>query len=252
MGWKQSIQQGSAKSWISNFNDKLASGTNVWDCISYANGKSYDDSRVKDISFYGEHNTTFTNRSAQILSENSSIDESNVTKIYEQKFFFDGTEDSKQNLVNAIKQINYSFNPEEYEMNVYQLKDEGGYYTIDFVYKEGEFYTNSSYTLMVKDNYVSQITENTKEISLSSRQAESILVTENMIDTAKKYAKDSLLSNQKNSLFLQGTSSKIKIREQEIKLFKDMETNKRYIQVFNTYSYGESIDKACELYEYEI
>ena len=56
MGWKQSIAQGSASSWINNFCKSLRNGYSVSVALNSANSKGYSDSRVKDIAFYGNPN----------------------------------------------------------------------------------------------------------------------------------------------------------------------------------------------------
>lgn len=256
MGWRQDISQGSAKEWISNFNSKLATGANVDNSLSYANGKSYSDSRVKDLSFYGPGGTVLKKQRASSASNNGTspitIDESNVNKIYNKNFYYDGTEESKTNLIAAITSINNSFKAEQYEINSYKIKNDGSYYTIDFTYKEGEFYTNSSYTVIVEDNYVTQIIDNTKNKDLVSIQSETNFADDELIETAKNAAKNELETSNEISLFKQNFNNNIEIIGQEIRLFKDLEKNKNYIQIFTTYKFEENVENACFEYMYEI
>ena len=53
-------------------------------------------------------------------------------------------------------------------------------------------------------------------------------------------------------LNIKNNTKKIEIREQEARLYKDLETNKIYVQVFTTFGYEGNVDTNCKQYMYEI
>ena len=54
-----------------------------------------------------------------------------------------------------------NFNIENYEMDIQKLDNTGENYAIELHYKIGEYYTNSGYVILVKNNEVFSITDYT-------------------------------------------------------------------------------------------
>ncbi len=252
MGWKQYIEQGSAADWINNFNSKLSTGATVDESLSYANGKQYDDWRVKDISFFGTGSTILKKQSTMLASSNN-IDETNCIRVLEKQFYYDGTESTNQNLYDAIKSINNLFEGEKYEIFSYKIKEDGSYYTVDLIYKDEEYYTNSCYTLIVEDQFVTQIYDNTYK-NIKTAQTVNSKESQSKVNIAKDLARNELLQEENLDCMLniKNNTKKIEIREQEARLYKDLETNKIYVQVFTTFGYEGNVDTNCKQYMYEI
>lgn len=251
MGWRQDITANSADKWSRNFNAKLKTGATVEVALNYANSQNYTNNSVKDISFYGDPQRTFGTRRSAIYSDNE-INEDNITYITSKNFYYDGTEDTTKNLINAIKSINNEFEVDDYEMKKYILSEEQQYYTIDFMYKKNNFYTNSGYTLVVKDNFVKQIADNTirKEENDITFMNKEIEINEEIINEAKDLAKIEILNKNENAVLRE--KSDIEVREQTTTLYEDLNSNKKYIQVFTAWGYVGSQERACEEYMYEL
>lgn len=243
MGWKQTILNVDADKWISNFNSKLASGGTVDQALDYAGSKSYSNPSIKDLSFFGEASSTFKHSNISVM-ENSSlkndIDESNITYFNSPLYKYDGKGANLDNIVEAIKTLNPSFNINDYEVNVYDIKNNGKYYTIEFTYKIGDFFTNSGYTVVVKNGYVTQIADN----SISNN---TMVYKESTIKKLNDLKVEDL-NKIKCIAGKQITEKNTEIREQQTRLYWDLKTNQKYIQIDTQYGFENS--EACSAYSY--
>lgn len=253
MGWKQSILNVDADKWINNFNSKLASGGTVDQALDYAGSKSYSNPSIKDLSFFGEASSTFKHSNISVMESNSlkdDIDESNITYFNSPLYKYDGKGTNLDNIVEAIKTLNPSFNINDYEVNVYDIKNNGTYYTIEFTYKIGEFFTNSSYTVVVKNGYVTQIADNSVSNS-NSISNNSMASKESNIEKISDLKVADLIKI-KNIAKKQITEKDTEIKGQKTRLYWDLKSNKKYVQVDTQYGFKNSEAYSEFSYLYEI
>lgn len=174
----------------------------------------------------------------------NDIDESNITYFNSTLYKYDGKGANLDNIVEAIKTLNPSFNINDYEVNVYDIKNNGTYYTIEFTYKIGEFFTNSSYTVVVKNGYVTQVADN----SISNN---TMMYKESTIKKLNDLKVEDL-NKIKCTAGKQITEKNTEIREQQTRLYWDLKTNKKYIQVDTQYGFENSEAYSAYSYLYEI
>lgn len=245
LGWHQRITDKSAISWIDNFNSKLETGANVDSAISYANSKSYADNRVKDIAFYGEPNLVLR-KTRSISSIN--IDESNIKYITED-IFFDGQDVTP--IINLLENNFGKLDINNYKVDIFTHSKENQFYTIDFTYLIDDIYTNSSYTAIVNEGKVVQISNN------------SVTVPSNIDTDFENYGREENIAksigisntNKSNNIKCINNMESITpilIKEQQTRKYIDLIKNEKYIQVETTYSYKDSKSVAVNYYEYKI
>ena len=238
MGWKQSIAQGSASSWINNFCKSLRNGYSVSVALNSANSKGYSDSRVKDIAFYGNPNLVL--KRTKNSSLNNIPDEKNIIEVNDD-INFDGENNSE--IIEYLKKIDTDFNISDYKTYTYKINDKLGYYGIDFIRTIGDYETNSSYYVVINKNKVSYIVNNKIDISnidLNNKKINENIVKENAIENLKlKYERFS-------------NNTKLTPSNQSIKYFYDINKNKAYIRVFTDYKLSEDDGYGCNMYEEEL
>ena len=238
MGWRQSIEQGSASSWINNFCKSLRNGYSVSAALNSANSKSYSDSRVKDIAFYGNPNLVLKRTKNSYL--NNIPNEKNIIKV-NKDISFDGNNNSE--IIEYLKEIDTNFNISDYKIYTYKINDKLGYYGIDFIRKINNYETNSSYYVAINKNKVLYIADNKIDI-------ENINLHNNKIneDVVKKNA----IENLELKYWKFSNNTKLTPANQSIKYFYDINKNKAYIRVFTDYKLSEGDGYGCNMYEEEL
>ncbi|MCI9177264.1 MAG: hypothetical protein HFJ28_01475 [Clostridia bacterium] len=251
IGWHQTIVSTSADKFICNFNAKLETGATINQALNYAGSKSYADSKVKDLAIFGNGEMVVkkTRSAVNTLDNNTVIDESNITYITED-IPYDGTEEKLPAIINLLKQKDASFNINDYEVNIYNTSKENKHYTIEFTYKIGDIYTNSAYTVIVNYGKVVQIADNSIKVDKEKLDTNFKTSKENI---AKEVGKsDAIKSNIKENINNISEITPVEIKKQETRKYIDLNTKKKYLQVFTTYSYENEEAIAENVTNYEI
>ena len=242
VGFRDTINDGSARNWSKRYNDKLGEGSGVYDAISYANSFVYLFPSVKQVHIchHGDNNIKI-GRYRNILVDN---DERNILNEPIQI----GNTRSNTAIIDIMKEVIPNFKEENYEIqesgyilsqNIDNNESSTGHRYIDFQLKIGDFYTESGYTLKIKDNIIEAIYDN----NINSEIQNEALTNENNFKV-----------NDENELLLNVDSINSEIIESEkieSKYFYDIEEEKKYV-VFSIPESKENGDKSFKLVKYEI
>ena len=158
VGWSSEVYPGSHSNWLARYNDKLATGSTVLQAVTYANSFTYMDSDVKDARIYG-------NRSLKIkLASKATVlnnEEATLRKIAIKSPVISNGNNAiaEAALVSAACANITNFDPNDYEVNIYEICD--GCYTVDFVFTLDGVRTNSGYTMTIVDDRIVEIVDNT-------------------------------------------------------------------------------------------
>ena len=130
------------------------------DAETYAAG-----SNVTKISIYTNNNATATitnnARNINVLKTNEINSDFNyIDGVMDKKILFTGN--NIENIEKYLKEYDNTFNISNYDVEIDNLFE--GYYFLTLTEKIGEFVTNSSYKIFVKDNIVASILDDTREI----------------------------------------------------------------------------------------
>lgn len=242
MGWRNEIQQGDAEKWAGCFYKKLYEGATIDQAMAYAGSQRYDNGNIKDLSFYGN--------GGMVVSKNKNlkIDLKSNTKAINKKKIIAG-DDLKKQIIEYMYEYNQYFDPSNYDINIYNVKQDGSFIIVDLIYKIGKYFTNSQYSLIIQDGYVTLLTDNTitqsdiqKKILKDKKLDE---VNEDLYKKARNVAKDEIIKklNEKNLILVDESTS----------LFLDLFTNKKYIHVIDTFKYNnETTAVISDSYNFEI
>lgn len=215
LGKQDSVQTGSQTLWTNRFNYKLSLGDSVNNAVNYANGFTYNDSRVKknlikgngnlkikkskssraldirkDISEnFSEESLATYERHAKEFDERKTVE---ISKIAQRSLTGDIKTDTTNQLASTIK----GFDSNNYK----QVVSEGAYegdYIIDYLELVNGCETESGYSVIVENNTIKAIYDNTIPISakLKSDLTLKPVMTKDMIEKAYteatlKYAND--------------------------------------------------------------
>ena len=229
VGFKQEVSSNIMAEWCANYHSKLKSGGTVVQAIQYANSKSYRDSRVKDIGYFG---TDTTIKSTSLSTCSIPLNDSNSTFI-QKNIEFTKENQNVQGIVDFIKTINPSFNVNDYIINIYCLNKEQDIYTIDFIRKIGNFYTNLGYVANIQYGKLISITDNNQsieDIKIEEFPNTKIKLSNSKIVSLKKDA----IKYLKNKL-MQNNVSTFSVENQKCQYYLDVKTNKKYYDIFTTY-----------------
>lgn len=255
IGWHQEIWDTAASAWMDNFNSRLASGYSVSSALNYANSQSYSDNRVKDLAFYGNQSLVLSSQNVVMrqneleTQEQAETCENNITYVNED-VHFDGTTETLDNVVELIKQKDKNFNVEDYEVNIFKLSNEYQYYTIELTRKIDDIYTDSAYTIIVNNNKVVQIANNTvdfDELKLDKNFEGVNVNVAKEVATSKVYEKSIKECIDNNEKLVP-----IEIKKQNIQKYINLKNGKKYIRVLTTYGSEETETIAVSGFDYEI
>lgn len=162
LGWSVSIGSTSHSQWFNNFFTKLKqSGRTVQSAVDYANSFSYSDNGVKNVIVYGD--TTYVptwNTSSSTSSNNpSQSDRGNTTNILLSDI--SNINSNKTIIEDYIKEnMNKDFKIDDYSL---EINGEGNrkYYDLKLLVNGAK--TNSAYTIVIENNTIVEIIDNTIE-----------------------------------------------------------------------------------------
>ncbi len=231
LGWTDFLPVGSFNNWADRYNQKLSQGYTMLEAAQHANGYIYLDSRVKSSAYAGNPNVRIKNTTRDLSIEEANL---NVLNIESDNLTFFNTNQDFKNIINIIKNEDETFNENEYEVSVYKLDDET--YTIDFIYKIGEVYTDMGYIVTVMNNEITKISnfmnnavkENIKDIEAK------ITLDNSHIDNIERNAVNELQMRNVNT-------STITVEENSSRYYYSSEENKLYYVVNTISQKGEAI-----------
>ena len=245
IGWRQSVQTASLTEFLKNYNKKLATGASIWDALVYAGSFSYNDTRVKDVGFFGSASNSIKSvNNLSTMTVNEEVNNSNTTYV-SSNITFKNNEQGINILMDFISSKNPSFKKEDYDIKINELNKEQELYIIDVVKKFDNFYTNLGYVITIRGGKVETITDNNKSVfQKSSATSIKNSITVEELDIYKKEAIVNLMKKLENNT----TGNKkidnkdLKVNEQICQLYFDVDNNKHYYKVFTTYEKNGFID----------
>ncbi|MEG1651526.1 MAG: hypothetical protein RR287_06910 [Oscillospiraceae bacterium] len=223
IGWTMSIGVGDAFEWQKRFQNQLASGYSVINAANYANRFSYNDNTsIKSWIIYGNQNIVIklpsTSSAAKLLNEpeHTYLDYSNkkMTINSYNKTFFDS----------LVKSEYSAFTSDNYRTSYTYTNEAKTSYVVDYTYMNGEYSTNSGYTIIVQENKVIGMQTNNASV-VDSKIAAAPEISKTAKDTA--YATAAADVSNRND----GSS----IVEQRGEAFYDVETGTYYYRVMTIY-----------------
>lgn len=194
LGWSVSIAAASHSQWFNNFFTELKkSGRTVQAAINYANSISYVDNRVKNVVIYGNPQYTPT-WDTGLQSINQPLSYKQKEYVVSRKIEKTFDENNIKNIINTIikEKISKDFNINDY---YYEINGSGNTKYIDLSYMFNGAKTSSSYTIVIENNIITRIVDNTKPIPQNSlKNTITDLNVKNYLNDIKK----KLLSENKN------------------------------------------------------
>lgn len=244
IGFKEEIRAKDIEKWVNSFNQRLQEGKTFLTCISNTLAQSYIDDCIKNIYFLGDSTLFFNSNGYATLN----------TQINEQKFNSDIKYYSESDIknINDFMIENYNkFNLNDYyvSINIANI-NEKEYPIIDYKYKIGEFITNTGYVVLIRENKIFDIIDNTN-LNLTTEQIDELKnFSVNNIEDIEKIKKDNIKELEKDSNIV-----KVEKNSQQIQLKYDADENKKYVEIStkvqrkieNQENYEESIEK--KMYE---
>lgn len=239
VGWSSSVNAGSHSNWLARYNDKLATGATVSEAAIYANSFIYLDSKVKDVRIYGNIDQTIKlTRSTSVLAEELNLKKnvisSDVNILIDNELNTDTIADIIAN--------NYSgFNSDEYEVAIHTIYD--GCYTVDFTKVIDSIETNSCYTVVIINNKVVEIIDNTKAID-----------EQNFKSTVSPKISARSLNNIAYNEAKEATekSAYKKANEQTSKYYYDIDSGELSLVVFTTYYFDGTNSMGKDIFNQKI
>lgn len=227
IGFKDSILMSSLEDWCVNFFEMLKISP-LKTSFNYANSQFYEDTRVTKSKLYCEGNI-FIGSPADTnnLKKNTTLNNlDKQKKYYPNKDIMFYTQDDISNVSEFLKTKNKNF-----DISNYDIKINDSFYndevikTIYLEYVIGDFYTNSGYIVILENNKIKEIIDNSVELNLNEEELEEIeqyRLSEEKLLEYKDKAKNEILSN--NNILIDE-------EEQSIKLIYDIKENKKYISI---------------------
>lgn len=250
VGFQQEVYTSSLIEWMKKYHDKLKSGGTVVQAIQYANNYSYNDSRVKDIGFFGPSNTTISSVDNTIYSSNLLNTDNQNTTIVTNSIEFTNDNEDLENILTYLESKYSEFNKNDYEVKVYTLNKEQNCYSIDLIKKIGDYYTNLGYSIGVENGKVTSVTDNNDKLTLETKmKIYNKKVSKELLESYKEQAIAQVYKKAiKNELPIKVDKNDITIDNQKCQLFFDTNNNKKYYKVFTTYKNGKgliNVDYKC-------
>ena len=244
IGFKEKIRAKDIEKWVNSFNQRLREGKTFLTCISNTLAQSYIDDCIKNIYFLGDSTLFFNSNGYATLK----------TQRNEQQFNSDIKYYSESDIknINEFMIKNYNkFNLNDYyvSINIASI-NEKEYPVIDYKYKIGEFITNTGYVVLIRENKIFDIVDNTN-LNLTTEQIDELKnFSVNNIEDLEKIKENNIKELEKDLNIV-----KVEKNSQQIQLKYDADENKKYVEIStkvqrkieNQENYEESIEK--KMYE---
>lgn len=220
--------------WTKRFNLSLANGKTVNEAKDYANSFIYLDNRIKSVQVIGNGNLILSNSTRNMMNLNEEVVRALVISSKESLNI--ESQETITKVEEEIKNNNKLFNSNDYVYEINKTSNDKEEYTIDFIYKIGDFETNSGYTAFIKAGKLVKILDNTINIeNINKRESFFNNVYQAQKESYEKLAKEEVKRKMNN----------IEIVETKTKFYYDIKSNKKYIviMVINQYKDAKSIEE---------
>ena len=224
IGWTDSIDSRDAYEWQKRFQNRLALGHSVSSSANYANGFNdyYDNSTIKSWRIYGNGSLIVKK------STKSNIDIPIEKRDYTELKYKNISVEIEQNkpAIQAIKEINPTFSSENYKIIKTKTSENDGNYTIDYLMINNGYVTSSGYSIIVENNVVVGIQDNSVVINENKKLSSCVpVITQKHIDDANEAARAKVMEINENYT----------VEELSGEAYYDVDTNKYFYKVFTVY-----------------
>lgn len=178
LGWSTEINTFSAKSWLTNFWDKISQGSTIQQANTYANSKTYLASSIKNTVLYGNTGYILNNLSYSYLNQNKKYyeveKENNEIRINKKL----SNIDYENQIADIIKnRINNNFDINDYEVTISKSDNKT---IIDYIYKVNGIIVELGYTAFVENGFITSIFDNTENRNLLELKTEILTISNNL------------------------------------------------------------------------
>lgn len=184
IGWKELIGITDARNWQRRFQSRLLAGDSVIDAANYANTFSYiENETIKAWTIYGNQNLIVNEETA--IQNVSTISIANDSKMLISNIEFSEYNDNKLKAILSNTFDTYSDNNSI--CTVTYTNEERTDYVIDYTYTYNGFPTNSGYSIVVQDGYITYMRDNTVTTNVYNRSVAPEITSE-IVENAKYQA----------------------------------------------------------------
>lgn len=234
VGFRNTIDAGSATNWAKRYNNRLAQGYGVLDSVNYANSYIYLYPNVKQIQVWHHGEANMKIGKYRSMS-NNIIDKRNILlKDEMKKKSTIVVENNLESIIAYISQYYPNFDIKNYNIinrneaiatNI-ELNEVTEYISyIDFQFKIGDFVTETGYTIEIHNGNIQAIYDNNinieKQEKILAKTSEFVVkVKETSLEKMRQEAM-SKVSKKYNSQLLED--------DVDIKYYYDIQADKKYI-----------------------
>ena len=232
IGWTKEIGVPDAYAWQTRFQSKLVAGASVKSAADYANTFSYNNnSTIKAWLIYGNQNLVINQNETTNLADSYIVNDSSLKCTTIQYDTYD---------INTLKEIlmqeyeNFSTDPAIVTIT-YTNREETDY-VIDYYYTHAGFTTDSGYSIIVNNGYITHIRDNTIESTQEIALYESTSIPEITYETM-------VAASAQAEEHINVLGEEYSIVEQYADKYYDIIENKYYYRIMSVYkipdgSYG--------------
>lgn len=185
LGWHSEVNPYSLPDWLDNYHYYLMIGNNPLDAGNLANSNhSYLNPNVKNFTMFYSSLTPLSINELSTLSTKSHLN--NIKSINLTKY----SDLDKSEIDNILKDYNHNFSINNYEKAIstnsysYNIKQSqsNSYSYIDYIYKIGDYLTNSSYVITLDSSEkIHKIVDNTIDLPIQqNKNIDSFIVSEEL------------------------------------------------------------------------
>lgn len=239
LGWTDTIGVDDAFKWQKRFQNHLALGYTINASIKQADRyNDYNNNvNIKSHRLYG-NGAVPIKRSRSIINGTDvrprSLEFKNIELFYNNIDF--------KALENEIKKCNATFSIDDYNITITSTSSTNKNFVIDLQMIFNGAITNSGYTIIVENNVVTDIVDNTITILKKGKSITQPIVTDSIVKKAYKEAENEVYKRKDGST----------IKSQEGKLFFDCNKGKFFYNVYTVYNYMNTDGLGAFTYSYEI
>lgn len=233
VGFRNTIDSGSATNWAKRYNNRLAQGYGVLDSVNHANSYIYLYPNVKQTQVWHHGDANMKIGKYRAMNNNMN-DKRNILSRDEFKEKNIIVDNSLESIFSCISQYYPKFDINNYNIikqnetiasNIDSRKITEKISYIDFQLRIGDFVTEAGYTIEIQNGNIKAIYDNNinieKQEALLNKSSEFTIKTERIaLEEMKKDAIDKVSKNQGLQLLE---------KDIDMKYFYDIQTDKKYI-----------------------
>lgn len=226
IGWGETVLAEQHSEWLNRFNTKLSQGATIDTAVTYANSFGYTDSAIYTVKVYVENSNSMNQTIKSNTRTNELEDSSYQEVLLNQQIMFTSIENSLNDIITQIVQIDPDFNIHDYNYNFFEMNEYAS--TIVFTKLINNFETNCNYIVHIRNGYVNKIVRNGFNEYSNNTFSNISLPDVSKIQELKERASQDCIEKT-------GCES---ISDQEVKMFYDVNENKGYIIIMTQYIVG--------------